>query len=88
MSCNDVLRSIAPSSNSCLAVLAGDNECLLIRLWSLQISVDVQDNDRAQETHALLSNSQKLGSILVELDTLDSGVEIPGLQALSALDVP
>ena len=88
MSCNDVLGHVAPSGNRSLAVLAGNGQGLLVLLWSVDISVDVQNNDRAQEAHALLSNSQKLGSVLVELDSLNSGVEVPGLQALSALDVP
>lgn len=88
MSCNDVLGHVAPSGNRSLAVLASDGHRLLVLLWSVDISVDVQNNDRAQESHALLSNSQKLGSVLVELDSLDSGVEVPGLQALSGLNVP
>lgn len=88
MSCNDVLGHIAPSGNRSLAVLASDSKRLLVLLWSIDISVDIQNHDRAQEAHTLLSNSQKLRSVLVELDSLDSSVEVPGLQALSALNIP
>ncbi len=88
MSSNNVLRHIAPSRNRSLAVLAGDSECLLVLLWSIDIFVDIKNNDCAEETHALLCNGQKLGSVLVELDSLDCGIEVPGLQALSALNIP
>lgn len=39
-------------------------------------------------THALLGDAQQLGAILVELDALDGGREVPGHQALAGGHLP
>jgi hypothetical protein len=38
--------------------------------------------------HALLRYAEELAAILVELDPLDGGRELPRLEALARLDVP
>lgn len=60
MSCNDVLREVAPSCNGSLTLLTSDDQSLLIRLLSLNIDLDIQNDDCAQETHALLGDGQQL----------------------------
>lgn len=85
---NDVLARLAPSSNGSLALVANNGETLLVGLLGVDIWVDVNDDDVAQKSHTLLGNAQQLCSILVELNALDSGGELPGLEAAASLDFP
>lgn len=85
---NDVLAQVAPSSNGSLALVADDSEDPLLALLGLDVGVDVKDDNVAQETHTLLGHTQQLGAVLVELDTLDGGGELPGLEAFARLDLP
>lgn len=88
MACNDVLRQVAPSRNGSLALLAVDSHSPLVRLLSIDIDLDIQNDDRAQETHALFRDSQQFRAILVEFDSLDGGIEVPDLEAFARPDVP
>jgi hypothetical protein len=85
---NDVLAGLAPASNGGLALVANDGQGSLVGLLGVDIRVDVDDDDVAKVTHTLLGNAQQLGTVLVELDTLDGGRELPGLEALAGLDLP
>lgn len=58
MSCDDVLRQETPSGNRSLAVLTCDSQRLLVALLRVNVQDDVHDDDRAQETHALLGDGQ------------------------------
>lgn len=85
---DDVLASLAPASNSGLALVANNGQGPLVGLLGVDVRVDVDDDDVAQVAHTLLSNAQQLGTVLVELDTLDGGGELPSLEALAGLDLP
>lgn len=85
---DDVLAEGAPASNGGLAFVADDGEDLFVALLGVDVWVDVHDNNVGEETHTLFSDAEKLGTILVELDTLDGGGELPGLEAATGLDVP
>lgn len=85
---DDVLASLAPASNSGLALVADNGQGLLVGLLGGDIRVDVDNDDVAEVTHTLLGDAQQLGAILVELDALDSGRELPSLEALAGLDLP
>lgn len=88
MTSDNVLVKVAPSSNRSLALVANNRQSPLIGLRRVYIGVDLKDDDVGQVTHALLGDTKQLGAVLVELDTLNGGGELPGLQALSGLDVP
>lgn len=85
---DDVLVEVAPSGNGSFALVANNGHDLLVALLCLHINLDVEDNDGAQMSHALLRYAQQLGTIGVELDTLDGCWELPGLEVLAGLDVP
>ena len=85
---DDVLAQVTPTGNGGLALVAHDGELPLVRLLGLRIRVDAEDDDIAQVTHSLLRAAEDLGAILVELDSLDGGGELPGLDVLARLDVP
>lgn len=88
MTRNNILRHKAESRNRRLRLLASDRQGPLIRLLSLDIEVDIEDDDRAQEPHALLRHSQQLGAVLRELDALDRRIEVPCLESLAGPHVP
>lgn len=88
MSSNNVLGTIAPTRHSRLASVANDSKRPLVGLLDLRIYGDVEHDDVAEVTHSLLCDAQDLGGILVELYSLDGGGELPGLDALSGLDLP
>lgn len=85
---DDVLAEVAPAGDGGLALVADDGEGSLIGLLGVNVGVDVVDDDVAEVAHALLRHAEQLGAVLVELDTLDGGGELPGLDVLSGLDVP
>lgn len=85
---DDVLGHVAPTSDGGLALVADDAQDLLGVLFGGGVDVDVEHNDGTQVTHTLLGDAQQLGAVLVELDTLDGGREVPGHQALSARNLP
>ena len=88
MASDDVLAESTPARNGGLALVANNSESLLVGLLSVEIGVDVDDDDVGEVTHSLLSNSQQLGGIFVELDSLDGGGELPGLDETASLDFP
>jgi hypothetical protein len=88
MAGDDVFAKGAPASNGGLALVANDGKALLVVLLGVEVGVDVDNNNVGKVTHSLLSNSQQLGSILVELDSLDGGRELPGLDEAAGLDFP
>lgn len=88
MAGDDVLAESTPASNGGLALVANNSESLLVGLLSVEIGVDVDDDDVREVTHSLLGNSQQLGGIFVELDSLDGGGELPGLDEATSLDFP
>lgn len=85
---DDVLGQVAPTGDGGLALVAHDDEGLLGVLGSGGVQVDVEDDDGAEVTHTLLSDAEQLGAVLVELDALDGGGELPGHQALASLNLP
>lgn len=88
VSSNDVLAHVAPSRNRGLGFVADNGQSLLVALLGLDVGVDIDDDNVTQVAHALFRDTEKPGAILVELDTLDGGGELPDLEALAALDVP
>lgn len=85
---NDVLVESTPACDGGLALVADDGEDLLVALLGLDVGVDVHDDNVAQVAHALLGDTQQLGAVFVELDTLDGRGELPDLEAAARLDVP
>lgn len=86
---DDVLGHVAPAGDGGLAVVTHDGHDLLRVLLGGDVGgVDVEDDDSAQVAHALLGDTKQLGAVLVELDALDGGGEVPGHQALAGLDLP
>ena len=85
---NDVLAEGAPAGNGGLALVANDGEDALVALLSLGVRVDVVHDNVAEVSHALLRDSQQLRAILVELDALDGGRELPRLDKTAGLDIP
>lgn len=85
---DDVLAEVAPPGNGGLALLADDGQDLLVRLLGLGVDLDVEHDDGAEVTHALLRHAEELGAILVELNALDGGGEVPCLEELAGLDLP
>ncbi len=85
---DDVLAKVAPPGDRGFALLANDGQLLLVGLLGVNVDLDIEDDDGAEMTHALLRHAKQLGAILVELDALDGGREVPCLQALPGLDVP
>lgn len=88
VSSDDVLVHVAPASHGRLALVADDGELLLVALLAVEIGVDVEDDDGTEVTHALLGDTQQLGTLLVELDALDGGGKLPGLEQAAGLDLP
>ena len=88
MAGNDILRKVAPASDSSLALVANDGEITLVALFGLDVWNDGENDDRAQMTHTLLSNTQKLTAIRAELNTLDGSREVPCLEQAASLDLP
>lgn len=85
---DDVLAQVAPAGDGGLALVADDGQVALLGLLGVRVRVDVEDDDVAQVAHALLGDAEQLGAVLVELDALDGGGELPGLEVLARLDVP
>lgn len=85
---DDVLGHVAPAGDGGLALVADDAQDLLGVLLGGGVDVDVEDDDGAEVAHALLGDAQQLGAVLVELDALDGGGEVPGHQALAGGDLP
>lgn len=85
---NDVLVQGAPAGDGGLALVADNGEDLFIALLGIDVRVDVHDDNVAQVAHALLGDAQQLGAVLVELDALDGGGELPDLEAAAGLDLP
>lgn len=88
MAGDDVLGHVAPSRHGRLAPVAHNSQLPLVGLLSLGVEVDRQHDDVTHVTHALLGDAQELRGILVELDALDGGGELPGLDQAAGLDVP
>lgn len=88
VSSNNILGHIAPTGHSRLASVANDGKRPLVGLLGLGIYGDVEHDDVAEVTHSLLRDAQDLGGVLVELDSLDGGGELPGLDTLSGLYLP
>jgi hypothetical protein len=85
---NDVFAEVAPPSNGGLALVADDRQGLLIALLGLYIDRNIEHNNGAQVSHALLGYAQQLGALLVKLDPLDGSRELPCLEALAGLYIP
>lgn len=85
---NDVLVEVAPASDSGLALIADDSQSTLLSLLTLGVRVDVEDDNVGKVAHALLGDAEQLGAVLVELDALDGGGELPDLEASAGLNVP
>lgn len=85
---NDVLVHVAPASDSGLGLVTDNGEDLLVALLGIDIRVDIDDDNVTEVSHTLFRDTKKLGAVLVELDTLDCGGELPGLEAAASLDVP
>ena len=85
---NDVLAHGAPASDGGLALVADDGQDLLVTLLGVDVGVDVDDDNVGEVTHTLLGDTQQLGAVLVELDSLDGGGELPGLDEATGLDLP
>ena len=85
---DDVLAKITPPGNGGLALVANDGHDLLIGLLGVDVELDIQHDNGAQVTHALLRYTQQPGAILVELDALDGRREVPRLEKLAGLDLP
>lgn len=88
MASDDVLAKGAPAGNSGLALVTDDCKLLLIGLLSVEVGVDLDNDDVGKITHSLLGNAQQLGAVFVKLDSLDGGGELPGLDKATALDFP
>jgi len=85
---DDELAQVGPAGDGGLAGLAHDGHGALVRLLGLNVEGDVEDDDGAEMAHALLRDAEELGAVLVELDALHGGGELPRLEALARLDVP
>jgi hypothetical protein len=85
---DDELAQGAPASNGGLALVANNGKAPLVGLFGVEVGVDVDNDDVGKVTHSLLGNSQQLSAILVELDSLDGGRELPGLDKATGLDLP
>lgn len=85
---DDVLAQVTPPSDGRLALVAHNAKLPLVRLLGLGVGVDAVDDNVAQVAHALLGDAEQPGAVLVELDALDGGGELPGLEVLARLDVP
>lgn len=88
MASNDVLVHVAPAGDGGLALVADDGKLLLVALLAVDVGVDVENDNGAEVTHALLGDAQQLGALLVELDALDGGGELPGLEQAAGLHLP
>jgi hypothetical protein len=69
-------------------VVDDDAQRLLAGLLALGVLVDVVDDDCAELALALLGDTEQLAAVLVELDALDGGAELPCLEQLAGLDLP
>ncbi|KND88935.1 hypothetical protein TOPH_06453 [Tolypocladium ophioglossoides CBS 100239] len=78
MARENVLAQSAPARDGGLALVAHNGEDLLVALLGVDIGV----------AHALLGDAQQLGAVLVELDALDGGGELPDLEAAARLNLP
>lgn len=85
---DDVLGQVAPAGDGGLALVAHDDQDLLGILGGRDVQGDVENDDCSQVAHALLGDAQQLGTVLIELDALDGGGELPGHQTLAGLDLP
>lgn len=86
---NDVLGEVGESSNGDTGKLVNNNaQRGLVGLRCVGGGVDVVDDDVAELSGTLLGHTQKLLSILRELDTLDRGQEVPCLEQLAGLNLP
>ena len=85
---DDILAEVAPACDGGLAFVADNCEGPLICLLSVDVRVDFENDDVGEVTHALLGNAQELGAVLVELNALDSGRELPCLETATGLDLP
>lgn len=88
MSGNDVLGQVAEARHGRLALVCDDGQLPLVGLLGLRVDVDGDDDDVAHVAHALLGDAQQLGGVLVELDALDGGGELPRLEQAAGLDLP
>lgn len=85
---DDVLAHGAPASDGGLALVADDGQDLLVTLLGVDVGDYVDDDNVGEVTHTLLGDTQQLGAVLVELDSLDGGGELPGLDEAASLDLP
>lgn len=85
---DDVLGHVAPPRNGRLAPVAHNGHLPLVGLLGLGVDRDVDDDDVTHVAHALLGDAQQLGGILVELDALDGGGELPRLEQAARLHLP
>lgn len=86
---DDVLGAGRETSNGDLGNVVDNNaQDVLAALLGLGVLVDVVDDDCAELALTLLRDTQQLSAVLVELDALDGGSELPSLQQLAGLDLP
>lgn len=88
MTSDDVFVQITPCRNRCLALSEGDCEQWSICLLRLDIDYNRENYQSSQESHSSLCHSQQKRPVLTELNSLDSGWEVPSLERLSGLHIP
>lgn len=88
MTGNDILGKVTPSSNSGLALVTDDGHGPLGVLLCVNVKLDVEDDDGSEVAHALLGNTEQPSAVGAELDPLDGGGELPGVEAAARLDLP
>lgn len=88
VSSDNVLVHVAPAGDGGLALIADDSQGALVALLGVDVELNIEDDDGAEMAHTFLSHTQQLAAILAEFDALDGRREIPGLEALAALDLP
>jgi hypothetical protein len=82
------LAQVTPSGNGSLGLAGGDGEHRTVDLLGIDIDDNGENDNGSTVSHTLLSNCQQQSSVLVELDALDGGGELPGLKTSSGLYLP
>ena len=88
MSSDDISRKITPRRNRSFRLIARNRQRPLIALLSLHINLNIQHDNRPQKPHPLFRHGEQFRAILVKLDPLNRGVEIPYFHAFAGAHVP
>ena len=88
MPCYNIPTQIAPPRHRRLTLIACNDQTPVTALLRLHIYLNVEHFNPSQIAHSHLGNREQFRPILVELNSLDRGIEFPYFYAFARSDIP